>query len=273
MKTLSFHYHLKISMDAPVSRHHFTLRCTPASDERQRITQVQHYIFPSVSLSSSRDQWNNILVYGHHRGLHSSFEANVCGRAVTGMASGTRSPKPERDMIFQYATQLTAADDALREFAGRLGIRSGAPEEAEALMHAVYETLSYKPASTTISTSAAEAFALGCGVCQDYSHIMIAVCRAAGIPARYAAGMMLGEGQSHAWVEVLHEGIWTGYDPTNDLVVSDQHIKMSHGRDARDCSINRGIFFGYGSQTTEISVIVTDAQEGMAFIPEEEEPR
>ena len=79
-----------------------------------------------------------------------------------------------------------------------------------------------------------------------------------GIIARYVAGMMLGEGASHAWVEVLHDGIWTGYDPTNDLIVSDGHIKLSHGRDAWDCAINRGIFLGSANQTTEISVIVAE---------------
>ena len=146
----------------------------------------------------------------------------------------------------------------MKQFSGDLPVRSGTREEAEAVMHAVHEVLSYTPGSTSAKTTAAEAFDQGCGVCQDYSHIMLAALRSHGIIARYVAGMMLGEGASHAWVEVLHDGIWTGYDPTNDLIVSDGHIKLSHGRDAWDCAINRGIFLGSANQTTEISVIVAE---------------
>ena len=127
-------------------------------------------------------------------------------------------------------------------------------------MQAVHDALSYEPGTTTVRTTAAQAFALGHGVCQDYSHVMLAVLRAAGIPARYAAGMLLGEGESHAWVEVLYQGNWYAFDPTNCVAVTDQHIKLSHGRDSDDCAINRGVFMGFGQQQTEISVIVTEKE-------------
>lgn len=261
MKRLSFHYHLKITMDAPVSRHHFTLRCIPGSDARQRIAELRHFISPCDWLSGGRDQWGNILLYGCCRGQQVGFEADVCGLAELGPGAGTPAEYPERERVFSFTTPLTEADEALRDFSASLSVRTGAPAEMEAVMRRVHEALSYQPGATTVQTSAAEAFSMGCGVCQDYAHIMLAALRAQGIPARYAAGMLLGEGKSHAWVEVLHEGLWTGYDPTNCLVVSDQHIKLSHGRDARDCAINRGVFRGSAKQKTDISVIVAEDEE------------
>ena len=258
MKLLSFHYHLKINMDAPVSGHHFTLRCIPISDRRQKIVDLQYYVFPEDYLSRSADQWGNVLLCGFCSRQHTGFEANICGKAVTGLSGGTSARDPEKERIFCFETPLTKADGALKEFADVLRIGSGAPEEAEAVMHAVHCALVYTPGATTVRTTAAEAFALGKGVCQDYAHIMLAVLREKRIPARYVAGMLLGEGESHAWVEVLHEGIWTPYDPTNDIVVTDQHIKLSHGRDAQDCAINRGVFRGSAGQSTDISVIVKE---------------
>ena len=225
--------------------------------------------FPSDWLSCSRDQWGNALLYGCCGGQQSCFEANVCGLAETGLAVGTPAEHPGREGVFSFATPLTVADSALRAeadsalraFSESLSLRTGSFAEMEAVMQRVHEALSYQPGTTTVQTTAAEAFSMGCGVCQDYAHVMLSLLRAQGIPSRYAAGMLLGEGKSHAWVEVLHEGLWTGYDPTNCLVVSDQHIKLSHGRDAQDCAINRGIFRGSAKQKTDISVIVTESEE------------
>ena len=247
-------------MDAPVSGHHFTLRCIPRSDRRQKIVDLQYYVFPEDYLSRSADQWGNVLLCGLCSRQHTGFEANICGKAVTGLSGGTPARDPEKERIFCFETPLTKADGAMKEFADGLRISSGAPEEAEAVMHAVHGVLVYTPGAKTVRTTAAEAFALGKGVCQDYAHIMLAVLREKRIPARYVAGMLLGEGESHAWVEVLHEGIWTPYDPTNDIVVTDQHIKLSHGRDAQDCAINRGVFRGSAGQSTDISVIVKECE-------------
>ena len=93
-------------------------------------------------------------------------------------------------------------------------------------------------------------------MCQDYSHILISLCHMEKIPARYVVGMLEGEGLSHAWVEIYENGMWIGLDPTNDLVVGEQHIKVSSGRDYGDCTINQGIFTGAANQTQTASVVV-----------------
>lgn len=271
MKLLSYHYHLKIDMDMPVSDHRFTLRCTPVSDERQRILRVEHYISPADFLSESQDGWGNSLIYGSCREKHTCFEANVCGQAMVGLAEAVLSENPVRDQLFQYATPLTTADAALCQFAEELQLKredltgDNLPQnnlaQAERVMKAVHSALKYVPGTTTVSTTAAQAFAMGCGVCQDYAHVMLAVLRRNHIPCRYVVGMLLGEGKSHAWVEVLHEGQWFAFDPTNDRRVRDEHIKLSHGRDYLDCAINRGLFRGNACQTTEISVVVSEIKE------------
>ncbi len=85
---------------------------------------------------------------------------------------------------------------------------------------------------------------------------MISLLRLRGIKARYVVGMLMGEGLSHAWVEAEDNGLWYALDPTNFQMVTDQHIKISHGRDYQDCRINQGLFYGPAHQQQEISVIV-----------------
>lgn len=97
------------------------------------------------------------------------------------------------------------------------------------------------------------------GVCQDYSHILLSLCRMERIPARYVVGMLVGEGLSHAWVEVYESGRWIALDPTNNLVVDDEHIRISVGRDYGDCTMNQGIFVGQTTQTQEVKVFVEAA--------------
>ena len=95
-------------------------------------------------------------------------------------------------------------------------------------------------------------------MCQDYAHIMISMCRMAGIPCRYVVGMLIGEGLSHAWVEIEDNGMWYGIDPTNGIKVSENHIKISHGRDYGDCLINQGVFTGTAKQIQTVSVSVQE---------------
>ena len=122
-------------------------------------------------------------------------------------------------------------------------------------MHKLHQDLSYEKGVTTFQTTAEEAMKLKKGVCQDYAHILIALLRMMRIPARYVVGMMIGEGFSHAWVEMEADGRWYGLDPTNDVLVGENYIKISHGRDYNDCIVNKGVFTGMASQKQDISVI------------------
>lgn len=94
-------------------------------------------------------------------------------------------------------------------------------------MDEVFKAFVYTPGSTTIRTTAEQALAQRSGVCQDYAHVMLAVCRHCGLAARYIAGLLGGEGATHAWVEIYHNGRWIGFDPTHNRMVDD---KLYHHR-------------------------------------------
>ena len=99
-------------------------------------------------------------------------------------------------------TRLTAADPAIRDLAAAMASRDGL-ETAERFCAYVHGALAYSGGRTSITTTAAEVLTGGSGVCQDSAHLMIALCRAAGLPARYVSGHLLGEGGTHAWVEAV----------------------------------------------------------------------
>ncbi len=118
--------------------------------------------------------------------------------------------------------------------------------------------MTYTPGVTNIYTDAINAFALKKGVCQDYTHIMLSMLKYRGIPSRYVAGMMVGEGATHAWVEVFYKGFWVGVDPTNDRIVNEDYFKLAHGRDYNDCIIDKGVFTGNCNQKQKVRVRVKE---------------
>ena len=118
-------------------------------------------------------------------------------------------------------TSLTKANIEIEGIARQLRDESSDPYElAQRICDWVYKAMCYQNAVTTVETTAAEALAFGKGLCQDYAHLMIAICRKAGLAARYVSGHLLGEGGSHAWVEVLLPNAAgnfraVAFDPTN----------------------------------------------------------
>ena len=162
--------------------------------------------------------------------------------------------------MYRYQSQFTKPGSAIKAFAKTFSFAPEATgyEKAMAYMARLHECFSYVPGVTDIGTTAEEAMEKGQGVCQDYSHILLSLCRMEHIPARYVVGMLMGEGLSHAWVEVCDKGRWFALDPTNNLVVDDQHIRISVGRDYEDCTINQGFFVGTATQQQEARVLVEE---------------
>lgn len=257
MRQLAFHYRLTIQFSAPVQRHHFTLRCFPQSDSRQQVARTERVVLPNTFLCQSRDSFGNLTLYGGAEEPHRRFEAEVWGSAAVGLARSLPLGAPERERIFRYPTPLTVPDEGiLRLYREQNADALKEYDACLALSEAVHRALVYTPGATDVHTTAAQALARGKGVCQDYAQLLLSLLRLRGIPARYVAGLLEGEGQSHAWVEAALSDGWYAFDPTNRLVVDDSHIKLSHGRDCADCSISRGVFIGTAAQKQEISVIV-----------------
>lgn len=253
---------MELKFSSPVNRHYFALRCVPGDSLRQKILLEECRVEPADYLREIRDGFGNRKLTGCCGRPHDFFRYRIRGTAQIDNGSGDRTPLHP---IYRYPSRYTAFEPEVRAFGqevreecGRRGLE-GAVERAVCAMNLLYERFSYVPGSTHIRTTAAQALALGTGVCQDYAHIMTAVLRYMGIPARYVNGLMIGEGYTHAWVEVYGENGWYGLDPTNNLHIDDYYIKLAHGRDYGDCPVDQGIFWGDAAQSQDIYVNVEEA--------------
>lgn len=153
-------------------------------------------------------------------------------------------------------TALTAPSRQIKKIARDQQLVSSTPYELAHNIHEyVFGMMQYEAGITTVATTAAEALEIEHGLCQDYAHVMLAICRSAGLPARYVSGHLLGEGGSHAWVEVLLPGEngLTAYpfDPTNNRVPHLGYITVAVGRDYHDVSPTSGSYSApYGGHLT-----------------------
>jgi transglutaminase-like putative cysteine protease len=145
---------------------------------------------------------------------------------------------------------------------------------AESLMSKIHRDFEYAPGTTTIRTSAIEAFQARRGVCQDFAHIMISGLRGLGLPAAYVSGYLRtipppgmprlqGADATHAWVDLwCGKGLgWVGFDPTNALIVAGDHIVLAVGRDYADVAPMGGVVLGPGEQTIDVAVDVVPDDE------------
>ena len=264
MKKLRFEYRMTITFDQPVTDHRFTVKCVPETTERQRICDLEIRVLPDHSLSEGRDSFGNRYIYGNSPDPSDRFEIHMKGWADTGLSCMETAEAEHRLGRYRYATSYTMPGESIlayhKNMVPLLADKTDNYDKCVTIMHELYRTMKYQPGVTTLQTTAEEALCQRQGVCQDYAHIMIALCHMENIPARYVVGMLIGEGASHAWVEIYDKGGWYGFDPTNDTIVEADHIKISNGRDYRDCLINQGVFVGNAKQTQEIQVLVEEIQ-------------
>lgn len=251
MATLDFSYNMSIKFSLPVIKHCYSLRCIPLECENQHVEDISVKVFPENMLTYSTDGFGNILVTDRIVMMHNEFTVDVRGTVITGEQI---TPEKEPNPVYKYPTHYTACGTELERMFSRIqvGISDDAVETALKFTRAIRANIVYKSGETGVMTTAEEALLTGAGVCQDYSHMLIALLRRAGIPARYVAGMMVGEGETHAWAEVYHNGCWHGVDPTNNRLADENYIIISRGRDFADCGINRGLLTGGGMQTQTV---------------------
>jgi transglutaminase-like putative cysteine protease len=192
---------------------------------------------------TKRDRFGNVHVEVVVPRVRSSVEFEVratvafCGDEAAVVRPGIRHLQP---------TRLTAPDDAIASLLAGCDGR----DPAQICAH-VHRALTYEYGITDVHTTAAEALSGGRGVCQDYAHLMLAACHVVGMPARYVSGHLLGEGGSHAWVEVLrhHDGrsaewVAEAWDPTHCRRTDVRYITIATGRDYRDVAPMSGTFDG-----------------------------
>ena len=175
---------------------------------------------------------------------------------------------------FLFASPYVPRDDAFAQFA-RPSFIAGKPlpEAAHDLMTRIHDTMAYESDSTEVNTPALVALKQGKGVCQDFAHIMVACCRAMGLPARYVSGYMLtkpppgqkrliGSDASHAWASVYcsgaaeADGQWLDFDPTNNRAPGEDYVTLATGRDFLDVSPLRGVIRGGAQHVLNVAVTV-----------------
>lgn len=263
MKRLHFDYYMQIEYAVAVSRCSFTIKCIPTETKRQKPEKMEISLTPEVPYSWGVDGLKNQQIYGLNEEPHNTFRFQITGDIRTGLSEYEEEEEESRAMIFRHPHGLNVAGAKIRDYYEKIKPEEGQNDlvRAEAIMHCLYRDFQYQQNTTNVNTTAEEAMELGHGVCQDYAHIFISLLHLSGIPARYVTGLLIGEGASHAWVEILYDHKWYGLDPTNNIRVAENHIRIGIGRDARDCMINRGIMHGGGLHTQKIKATVKEAGE------------
>jgi transglutaminase-like putative cysteine protease len=255
------HQHIRYEYPAPIRalRHRLVIVPPCAHGDQRRLL---HRVDITGALAQTRarvDEFGNhvIDVRASRVAEAIDFEAWVVVERMSGAGPGLVPAAVASDPRLLDPTPLTHPDGALRAVARALaGGGPGPLELARRINGWVHEELTYEHGVTGVKTTAAEALALGRGVCQDYAHVMLALCRLGGLPARYVSGHLLGEGGTHAWVEVLlpapnlmGSAVAVPFDPTHAEQPGLNYLTVAVGRDYADVAPTSGTFRAtYGGQ-------------------------
>lgn len=243
MKQLNFSFSTKLTFDNYVHEHSFALRTMPIESSVQHIIGCELNISPFISVCNTTDAFGNTVTSGYIRDNHRFLDFEIKGKAEV----NPESPKTDFMPCYAFQSKYTAPDKDLTEFYKGLSAEcrgTSAFDRTEYFSDRLSDTIEYSKGVTDTKTTAADAFALKKGVCQDFSHIMLSLLRADGIPCRYIAGLACCDGETHSWIEFWDGGKWVGFDPANNCPVNEDYLVLSQGRDFGDCAIDRGVMFG-----------------------------
>ena len=255
--------------ERPAGRMIQLLKLTPRSHEGQHVAHWQVDVQPDGKLWRHEDPLGNVCHSLYLSQPVPRMTINVSGEVETSDTAGVVRGAVERfpDAVFLRSTPLTEADEAIVAFAH--DAVAGAPEDPiaqlHALMAAVNKGLTFDVAPTDASTTAAQAFRLGRGVCQDLTHVFIAAARRLGYPARYVSGHLAqADGReldaAHAWVEAKVEGLgWIAFDPTNNICATDADLRVAVGLDYLGAAPVRGSRYGGGAEVLDVKLKADDA--------------
>ena len=260
--------------------------------ERLNYTIQQLRLTPRDGFGQRVKRWN-IRVNGHlHRfddvhgnaahtlvleGAHDEISIIASGQVETGLAAVSTSHAMEHALplaVYLRTTPLTETDMTLQRFVADYAMHAADSDLGwlEDMMEAIVQCVPYAKGSTTVDTSAARAFELGTGVCQDHAHIFIACCRWLGLPARYVSGYLFTDDgslmESHAWADVWQQDVgWQSFDVSNGCRTDGTHVRLAVGLDYRDACPIIGARIGGGTESMDASVqinstLLHQAQQG-----------
>jgi len=267
-----FHY------DGQVTASYNEARMLPVSSDGQLVLFSNLEILPISSHHSYTDYWgtrvSSFEILTPHRELSlaatSLVEVRPQAHSEHLLSWSTLADEIERatEYVEQLAqTRRTMPPDELVDLAKAALATSASPcDTARAICEQIGSLIEYLPGSTSVYTTAREAWEKKKGVCQDITHLAIGALRSIGIPARYVSGYLhprpdavIGEtiaGESHAWVEWFC-GDWRGFDPTNLIEIGDRHVAVGRGRDYNDVPPLRGVYAGPYASKLFVKVEIT----------------
>jgi transglutaminase-like putative cysteine protease len=249
--------------DSPVRASTQYLRLTPRDSPRQSV--VSWKIETPGTPTRTTDGYGNVLHVLTLDKPVSEIRIRVSGTVETRIAYDEGAdPAPLSPLVFTRPTALTRADSALAAFADRFRRRAGTPSGLGELAAAILKKMPFTPGDTHVSDSAAEAFAVGSGVCQDHTHVFLACCRHLGVPARYVSGYLYSKGAqvaSHAWAEAWTLDRWRSFDIANSRSAGEDHIKLAIGADYLDACPIRGTRIGGGGESMAAVASVAQSQQ------------
>jgi transglutaminase-like putative cysteine protease len=248
------------------------LRLTPRGHDGQHVVAWRIDMSNDCLLHQHEDSFGNIIHSFTAEGPFNELTVAVEGSVDTQDMGGLVRNAVERfpPQLFLRETPLTQPDSEIVDFAKT--VRAATNGDTLALLHAMMTALNREIAFDTdpthAATTAAEAFALRRGVCQDLTHIFVAATRALGIPARYIGGHfhradgVTAQEAGHAWAEAHIEDLgWVGFDPTNGICTTDAHVRIAVGLDYLGAAPVRGTRYGGSGETLKVAVRVDQARQ------------
>ena len=260
---------------APVQRCVMSLCLQPRDDRGQRLLHFAVSTVPLAPLSYETDAFGNtkhvLNVHREHEVLEVATRCTVetAPPATLPASLGADAWEEVRSWgrslahwDFMHASALARPSAALTSFVDGLGLEpAGDPLAAlRRLSDTLHHSFEYVPGVTSAVSPIEHILETGRGVCQDYAHVMIAIARSWGVPARYVSGYMYVAHQppgtaTHAWVECrLPDLGWVGFDPTNRRLADERYVRIAVGRDYRDVAPTRGVLLGGGESQLEVGV-------------------
>ncbi|MBL9128463.1 MAG: transglutaminase family protein [Verrucomicrobiales bacterium] len=271
---LQIHHRTEYRYSTPVSENFNEVRLQPVSDAVQECLGFALATTPPAATRRYHDFHLNLVDHFYLVEPHSELAIEGRSTVVTSgphpaaqnaafpMARLDECLRLERCYDFLQKSEYVSLDVEVWKLAHDAagGIRD-VWEAARAMMGFVHRNFVYDAGATTVHSRVADVLRERRGVCQDFAHVLIGMCRSLRIPARYVSGYLYvapsetlrGDLASHAWVEVFLPGVgWLPLDPTNDRVADDHHVKVAIGRDYADAAPVRGNFKGRASQKMEV---------------------
>lgn len=267
------HHRTRYLYDSPVRESYNEVRLKPVSNEHQTVESFLLKILPACPLKHYEDFYRNCIHLFEIPEAHSTLLIDATTRVSTrshalaleaASVPMTRLPEcAQMERCFDYLlpTRYVDLDPATWRLA--LDITAGQTDiwqAAVALMRHVHSNFTYTPQSTTVHTRMSEVFNLRRGVCQDFAHVLLGLCRSLKIPALYVSGYLATERASatHAWIEVFLPDLgWQPLDPTHNCVADETYVKIAVGRDYADVTPVRGHYKGTQNRRMEVEVSVT----------------